>query len=81
MSDRRLPLRKDGVMRCCIATLSDYEGLDGNGHEMNEGTVLSCKYCQSSLIVRDGAWEWNRDADEIMNAPRRQAPSAGETNG
>lgn len=64
MRDRRLPLRQGGVMRCCIATLAEYEGIDGAGVEQSEGTVLPCKYCKSSLIVRDGAWEWNRAAAE-----------------
>jgi hypothetical protein len=53
-------LRIGGVQRCCIATLDDYTGPDV------EGTVLPCTYCTSSLIMRDGAWEWNR--------PDRTAP-------
>ena len=59
MSDKRLPLRIGGVLRCCVATLSEYEGIDGEGVEQREGTVLPCKYCSSSLIVRDGKWEGN----------------------
>lgn len=68
MIDKRLGLRIGGVMRCCIATLADYEGIDGEGVEMSEGTVLPCKYCKSSLIVRDGAWEWNRAAERPTGA-------------
>jgi hypothetical protein len=52
MAERQL--RIGGVMRCCIATLNDYEGPD------EEGTVVPCRHCSSSVIFRDGAWEWNR---------------------
>ncbi len=54
---RRLPLRIGGVFRCCIETLDTTPVLE------NEGAILPCKYCKSSLRVRDGAWEWN-DVDE-----------------
>lgn len=53
-------LRIGGVMRCCSETLFRYQ--ENNGIE-DEGTVLPCKWCRSSLIVRDGAWEWNRGAE------------------
>lgn len=52
---RKLPLRIGGVMRCCIETLDTTPVIE------NEGDVLPCKYCSSSLRVRDGAWEWNHD--------------------
>jgi hypothetical protein len=49
-----LPLRIGGVMRCCIETLNTTPVTE------NEGDILPCKWCSSSLRVRDGAWEWNR---------------------
>lgn len=52
------PLRIGGVMRCCSGTLDEYTGPD------EEGAVLPCKYCSSSLRFRDGAWEWNRETTD-----------------
>ncbi len=52
---RILPLRIGGVMRCCLETL------ETTAVEEKEGDILPCKYCKSSLRVRDGAWEWNHD--------------------
>ena len=60
MSLTQKPLRIGGVMRCCSETLFRYQ--DDNGIE-EEGTVLPCKWCKSSLIVKDGAWEWNQETD------------------
>lgn len=54
----RIPLRIGGVVRCCVATLADYENDDGVN---DEGTVLPCKYCKSALIVRGRTWEWYRE--------------------
>ena len=53
---RTLPLRIGGVMRCCIETLNTTP-LESEA----EGTVLPCRWCKSSLRVRNGAWEWNHD--------------------
>ena len=50
-------LRIGGVMRCCSETLLI---IPDNELVEKEGTILPCKYCSSSLIFRDGAWEWNR---------------------
>ena len=52
----RKPLHIGGVLRCCIASLDEYEeGPD------EEGTVLPCNFCSSALHVVDGAWRWHRD--------------------
>jgi uncharacterized protein (DUF1810 family) len=53
-------LRIGGVMRCCVETL--------NTTQVREvaGEVLKCKYCSSSLIFRDGAWEWNREPNSVL---------------
>lgn len=49
------PIRIGGLMRCCTETIRAYEG------PQDEGTVLACRYCSETSIVRDGAWEWNRE--------------------
>ena len=53
-----LPVRTGGLMRCCAGTLEEYEGPE------EEGTVARCKWCSSSMVVRDGAWQWNREPAE-----------------
>ncbi|MDP3794197.1 MAG: hypothetical protein Q8R07_05640 [Candidatus Uhrbacteria bacterium] len=63
---RTLPLRQGGVMRCCVQTLDN-----ALFYHEKEGDVLPCRYCSSSLIVRDGAWEWNSpQAVYAKNVPR-----------
>lgn len=56
-SGQRLPIRHGGLMRCCIETWAKYTGQE------DEGTVLPCQWCSSSMIVKDGVWKWNREAD------------------
>lgn len=51
------PLDTGGVMRCCIDTWSNYSGPEG------DGTVMQCPGCRHSLIVRAGAWRWNREGE------------------
>lgn len=58
MPETRDPIRIGGVMRCCIAT---YEELAPPSHMTKEGDTLSCNWCSSRLIMRDGGWEWDRD--------------------
>jgi hypothetical protein len=53
----KLPFRLGGLMRCCAQTLIEYQG------EEKEGTVISCTWCSSKLVVRDGAWEWQREEE------------------
>lgn len=53
-------LRIGGVLRCCAETLNEtvFES------PPKEGDTLHCKYHTdeiSSLIFRDGAWEWNKE--------------------
>lgn len=49
--------RIGGMLRCCILTLTRAaeEGF-GPGVDM-----IRCGWCQSSLVLRDGAWEWSKD--------------------
>jgi hypothetical protein len=53
-----LPLRPGGVMRCCEETLRTVPVME------EEGTVLPCLHCSTSLVLRDGKWEWNQEGDE-----------------
>lgn len=42
-------------MRCCLATIDQYEG------PVEIGTVLPCEHCKDSMVIAlDGVWEWNR---------------------
>jgi hypothetical protein len=52
-----LPIRMGGLMRCCTGT---YEEQAPPASESKDGDVLPCRYCKSSMILRNGAWEWNR---------------------
>lgn len=50
------PVRIGGLMRCCTETLRV------SAEWAKEGQVLACLYCtRSTMRLRDGAWEWNRD--------------------
>jgi hypothetical protein len=62
--DARLPIRIGGLMRCCIQS---YENAAPTAENTAEGDVLACAWCSSSMVVRDGAWEWNhpRRGDDI----------------
>lgn len=56
---RNLNLNHGGVMRCCVETLNTTDGPE------DEGTVLPCKWCKSSLIVKGGVWRWNKKAEGL----------------
>lgn len=64
MTDTGLPdqgyrYRSGGLMRCCLQTLVlVYE--DDPVHQPFEGDKLPCRYCSSSMIFKDGAWEWDK---------------------
>lgn len=48
-------IRSGGLMRCCLATIDQYEG------PVEIGTVLPCEHCKDSMVIAlDGVWEWNR---------------------
>ena len=49
--------RGGGLYRCCIQTLMDtiFE------NDPKEEDKLPCDYCDSSLIYKNDAWEWNKD--------------------
>jgi len=55
--------RVGGLMRCCTLTLAmAYDPGEPAVDEVQavEGAVLPCRYCSSSMIFREGAWEWNK---------------------
>lgn len=56
----RLPIRPGGLMRCCTGTWAEYTGPE------DEGTVLPCQWCSSSMIVRGDAWEWNYPSEATV---------------
>lgn len=56
-SGYRIPIRPGGLMRCCTNTIAEHDGPE------DEGTVLPCKRCPETMVVRDGAWEWNQVDD------------------
>ena len=47
------PLLIGGVLRCCSSTL------ESTPVEEKEGEILSCKYCEKSLIFKNGNWQSN----------------------
>lgn len=56
-----LPIHIGGLFRCCIATLTDYDGPEA------EGTVVSCRWCQTEMVVRDGVWHFDERAPHPGN--------------
>lgn len=54
---RTKPVRIGGLLRCCLTTLDEAENL-----KEEEGETLHCKYCSSSMIFLNDAWEWLRES-------------------
>ena len=57
MSD--LKLAPGGLMRCCTGTFSDRA--DSGDMPDEDGSIIACHHCSSSMILKDGVWRWNRD--------------------
>lgn len=53
--DNEWLVRQGGLMRCCLATI------DNSTEPASEGKVKHCLYCSSSVVLKDGAWEWKRE--------------------
>ena len=48
-----------GLMRCCWPeSLSEHFE---KGPPWNDGDVVPCKYCSSSMIREHGVWRWNKE--------------------
>lgn len=54
---RTKPVMIGGLMRCCLATLNGSESL-----KEEDGEILPCKYCSSSMVFAKGIWGWNHPA-------------------
>jgi hypothetical protein len=51
--------RQGGLMRCCLLTMVKvYE--DDPTHVPFEGDKLPCRSCSSTMVFRQGAWEWDK---------------------
>lgn len=61
MANKPYTVHQGGLMRCCLASLDDYQVEKPDDKEDVEGDVVPCKHCSSSVIFRDGAWRWNRE--------------------
>lgn len=56
-------VRQGGLMRCCLLTLGRRHSatdLEGDLLHGEEGEILPCNYCNSSMVFTQGAWEWNK---------------------
>lgn len=48
-----------GLMRCCLASLSEYIEREAE-EEAVEGTIVSCVYGDHGTMILDGGvWRWN----------------------
>lgn len=73
---RNYQIRVGGLMRCCLASLN--EKCTELKHV--EGEVFPCLHCTSSMVFRDGAWEWLADPlpkGEASDRPERGTGSPG----
>lgn len=63
-----VPYRSGGLMRCCTLTLAMAYELSPLQHV--EGNRLPCRACSTTMVFRDGAWEWDRSAkNKYGNVP------------
>lgn len=55
--DEYVPLRvhPGGLMRCCLETWST---VAPPAIKTSEGDTLACNWCSSSMVVKDGVWQW-----------------------
>jgi len=56
-------VRQGGLMRCCLLTLARWHGeanREGDMLPSEEGDIMTCDFCSSSMIFIDEAWEWNK---------------------
>lgn len=58
MTERTYKVRHGGLMRCCLATLSDR--MPTCAEDPKEGEKIACVYCSTGITFHDGAWEWDR---------------------
>lgn len=53
--------RPGGLVRCCTLTLSMYHE-PPSVTEVEQGTQLPCRYCSTTMIYIDDAWERDKSA-------------------
>lgn len=56
-------VRQGGLMRCCLLSLATWHkqvGMEPAVSPAKEGDILPCLHCSSSMIFKEGAWEWNK---------------------
>lgn len=59
----RYRVNQGGLMRCCLESLDVYmqarndEGRDDDG---DDGDIVDCRHCASSMIRTGGIWKWDR---------------------
>jgi hypothetical protein len=55
LTQRTKPLKIGGLMRCCAQTIDSHDDTRDE-----EGATVKCWHCDSSMILKNGVWEWNR---------------------
>jgi len=56
--------RQGGLMRCCTLTLANFHALP-LVTAVAEGAKLPCRYCSTTMVYREGAWEWDKSRAPI----------------
>jgi hypothetical protein len=68
MSAANDKVRIGGLMRCCMATISEYCA-DPSSPAGKEGDTLPCKWCRT-VMRHDGlAWEWHAVVPATVESP------------
>lgn len=55
LNDEPLPIAIGGLFRCCVQT---WREIAPGASMTSEGDTLSCSYCNDSMTVRNGEWQW-----------------------
>lgn len=65
MSDWTYTYRIGGLMRCCLGSLDLQMAvrMEDGKDAPQEGETLRTECCNTPLIFRDGAWEWDMTRD------------------
>lgn len=67
-SKKVMRLHIGGVMRCCVATLTETT----SGEVVPDGTRFECRYCHDALFAKDGVWYW-RGCPEVAEYQEKGA--------
>ncbi len=55
-------VKQGGLLRCCLNTLDSYHGYEA------EGTTKLCNFCPTRMMVKDGAWVWDKEYEQGYKA-------------